>query len=138
MSELDKYSKGKESDKCGISLVELWKNDDSIRMNYKSNRERLSMEDILDTGIIIKSWELVKRESMKNPNENVEMIKFYYIIPDDKDGALHYTESQAGKIKDILKSVPNEVIEQHGGLKVMIQSQKAQGKFGKSYKFAGL
>lgn len=118
----------------GIAITELFRNNQEIQDAYAKIRPKLSLDDIVDRPIRIVGWELVHDKDMKG--NMAEFIRFrYYLDGDDENEK--YTSTQAMRIKERLMAIPNELIEENGGLLAMIQARGLPNG-GKAYSFAGL
>lgn len=122
----------KTSAKKGISLTELFQQDEIVQ-NYTKTKRILNMTDIIDRPIRIIDYEIY--EGTNNFGKEGEFVKFVYYLDGD-DENVHETTSQASGIKSRLRAIPKEVIEENGGILTMIEQKKTPN--GNSYQFAGV
>lgn len=118
--------------KKGISMVDLFNRAD-IRERYTQGRSKLTMDEIVSRPIRIMSWEIYNEKNIRN--EMAEFIRIRYYLDDSED--LKETSTQAVDIKERLKAIPNELIEQEGGILAVVESTKLPSG-GKKYTFAGV
>lgn len=121
-----------DAPKKGMAMTDVFQ-DERIRDNFIRQKKRLNMSDIIDRGIRIVNYEIYEGEN--NFGKHGEFCRFeFYLEGDDEN--LHETTSQAIAIKERLKAVPLDYIQEVGGLLTMVQETKTPQ--GKGYKFAGL
>lgn len=118
--------------KGGIPLTDLFNKSD-IQNSYMKGKRQLNMGDIIDRPIRIVSYEIYEGEN--NYGKKGEFIRFTYYLDDDNEN-IHETTSQSVGIKDRLRAIPQETIDEYGGILTVIEERKTPQ--GKAYNFAGL
>lgn len=92
------------------------------------------MDDIVDRPIRIIGWEMFNDSNFRG--EPTEFIRIRYYLEDD-DANIKETVTQSTEIKERLQAIPMNVLNEVGGVLVMIQSKRLSNG-GKKYSFAGL
>lgn len=116
----------------GVSIVDAFSEPD-IQQNFVAGRRMLNMGDIIDYPIRIVNYRIYEGEN--NFGKSGEFVTFEYYLDGD-DANLHETTSQASGIKDRLRAIPLDYIQEHGGILAVIEKKNTPK--GASYTFAGL
>lgn len=116
-----------------ISLVELYKTKE-VQERAIEMKTTMSIKDLVDKGILIKSFDITHEKNLKG--EDAEFIVFKFEIDGDEKHIERTCKSQAWKIRNVLVAITNEELIKQGGVMAMIVADKTP--HGNTYSFAGV
>ncbi len=115
------------------ALVDLFK-EPEVKKRMEDMKTVMSIKDLVDRGIVIKSFEIVTEKNLKN--EDTEFIIFTFELDDDEKHIERTCKSQAWKIKMVLQAIGNDELKKQGGVFAMINADKTP--HGNTYSFSGV